>query len=288
MSQPTNFIDLSGVFQAQKNYLTGLSVQSADPTLNSKVQTLQTQLDQINTNFTNSNTSSSQVLDHQQKMIDIVDTEKTRLLQKKQNVDNALESRKRAALLNESYRQRYYQYIRMIIVVIVTLVIYVALVFLSRAFSFIPSFIFDILYVIIFAAGVFVCYFIYLEINSRDKMYFDQIDLDGPSILSPDQISKQKAAAGKSGNLLGSINLNGCIGNDCCSTGTVWDASGGVCVVESDIQKAVSSAAAAAAAASAAASTGTKSGFTTISAIDNLSRNVKPNSPNEFKDYVLV
>jgi hypothetical protein len=112
-------------------------------------------------------------------------------------------------------------------------------------------------------------------------MYFDQIDLDGPSILSPDQISKQKAAAGKSGNLLGSINLNGCIGNDCCSIGTVWDASGGVCVVESDIQKAVSSAAAAAAAAS-------KSGFTTISAIDNISRNVKPNSPNEFKDYVLV
>jgi hypothetical protein len=52
-------------------------------------------------------------------------------------------------------------------------------------------------------------------------------------------------------------------------------------VVESDIQKAVSSAAAAAAAAS-------KSGFTTISAINNLSGSVKPNSPNEFKDYVLV
>lgn len=281
MSQPTNFIDLSGVFQAQKNYLTGLSVNSNDATLNSKVQTLQSQLDQINTNFTNSNASSSQVLDHQQKMIDIVDTEKTRLLQKKQNVDTALESRKRAALLNESYRQRYYQYIRMIIVVILTLVIYVVLVFLSRTFSFIPSFIFDILYIITFAVGFFVCYFIYLEINSRDKMYFDQIDLDGPSILSPDQISKQKVAAGKSGNLLGSINLNGCIGNDCCSTGTVWDVSGGVCVVESDIRKAVSSAEAAAAAA-------IKSGFTTISAINNLSRSVKPNSPNEFKDYVLV
>jgi hypothetical protein len=285
MSQPTNFIDLSGVFQAQKNYLTGLSVNSNDATLNSKVQTLQSQLDQINTNFTNSNASSSQVLDHQQKMIDIVDTEKTRLLQKKQNVDTALESRKRAALLNESYRQRYYQYIRIIIVVIVTLAVYVALVFLSRAFSFIPSFIFDILYVIIFAVGFFVCYFIYLEINSRDKMYFDQIDLDGPSILSPDQISKQKADAGKSGNLLGSINLNGCIGNDCCSTGTVWDVSGGVCVVESDIQKAVSSAAAAATSAAAAAS---KSGFTTISAINNISGSVKPNYPNEFKDYVLV
>ena len=52
MSQPTNFIDLSGIFQAQKNYLTGLSVQSSDTNLNGKVKTLQTQLDQINTNFT--------------------------------------------------------------------------------------------------------------------------------------------------------------------------------------------------------------------------------------------
>lgn len=286
MSQPTNFIDLSGIFQAQKNYLTGLSVQSSDTNLNGKVKTLQTQLDKINSNFTDSNTSSSQVLDHQQKMIDIVDTEKNRLLQKKQNIDSALESRKRAALLNESYRQRYYQYIRMIIVVIVTLVIYVALVFLSRAFSFIPSFVFDIIYVILFAAGFFICYYIYLDINSRDKMYFDQIDLDGPSILTPDQISKKKNAAGKAGDLLGSITLTGCVGNDCCSTGTVWDVSGGVCVVQSDIQTAISSAAAAAT--SAAASTGTRSGFTNISAIDSITRNVKPNSPNEFKDYVLV
>jgi len=278
-----HYIDLSGPIQAQGNYLKTLSSQTNDPNLTSKVTNIQTGLDQLNADFTKANASSSQVLDHQQKMMDIVDTEKSRLLQKKQNIDNALDGRRRAALLNESYRQRYFQYLKMIIVFVITLVIYVILVLLSRTFTFIPSVVFDLIYVLLFAAGFFTIYFMYLDVASRDKMYFDQIDLDGPSILSPDQISKDAKDSAKSGNLLGTINLSSCVGNNCCSTGTVWDASNSVCVIPSSLVAATT------ATASATADTATStSGFTTLSTVYYLTDKAKPNSPSETGGYAFV
>jgi hypothetical protein len=277
-----HYIDLSGPIQAQGNYLKTLSSQTNDPNLTSKVTNIQTGLDQLNADFTKANATSSQVLDNQQKMMDIVDTEKSRLLQKKQNIDNALDGRRRAALLNESYRQRYFQYLKMIIAFVITLVIYVILVLLSRTFTFIPSVVFDLIYVLLFAAGFFTIYFMYLDVASRDKMYFDQIDLDGPSILSPDQISKDAKDSEKSGNLLGTINLSSCIGNNCCSTGTVWDASNSVCVIPSSLlENAIVTAA------TSTASTST-SGFTTLSTVYYLSDKAKPNSPSETVGYAFV
>lgn len=277
-----HYIDLSGPIQAQGNYLKTLSSQTNDPNLTSKVTNIQTGLDQLNADFTKANASSSQVLDHQQKMMDIVDTEKSRLLQKKQNIDNALDGRRRAVLLNESYRQRYFQYLKMIIVFVITLVIYVILVLLSRTFTFIPSVVFDLIYVLLFATSFFAIYFMYLDVASRDKMYFDQIDLDGPSILSPDQISKSAKDSAKSGNLLGTINLSSCVGNNCCSTGTVWDVSNSVCVIPSSL---VANAVATATTSTASTST---SGFTTLSTVYYLADKAKPNSPSETGGYAFV
>ena len=299
-----HYIDLSGPIQAQGNYLKTLSSQTNDPNLTSKVTNIQTGLDQLNADFTKANATSSQVLDNQQKMMDIVDTEKSRLLQKKQNIDNALDGRRRAALLNESYRQRYFQYLKMIIVFVITLVIYVILVLLSRTFTFIPSVVFDLIYVLLFAAGFFTIYFMYIDVANRDKMYFDQIDLDGPSILSPDQISKDAKNSANSGNLLGTINLSSCIGNNCCSTGTVWDASNSVCVISSSLLEnavvaATATATATATTATDAATTATAtsstdstststSGFTTLSTVYYLADKAKPNSPSETGGYAFV
>ena len=89
-----HYIDLSGAIHAQSNYLTTISTQTNDPDLKSKITNVQSSLDQLNTDFTQANASSSAVLDHQQKMVDIVDTEKSRLLQKKQTIDNALDGRR--------------------------------------------------------------------------------------------------------------------------------------------------------------------------------------------------
>jgi hypothetical protein len=205
-------------------------------------------------------------------MADIVDTEKNRLLLKKQNVDNALEGRKRAALLNDSYRQRYAEYTKMIIVVVFTLVIFVALTLLGRYVTIIPSFIIELLCIITIAIGLFMCYFIYLDIAGRDKLNYNEINLDGPSILTPNQIAQNQKTQAAAGNLLGTIKLQGCIGNDCCSTGTVWDASNSVCIVGTGT--------------SGSTVPGSRA-FSTMS-IFYATNGVTPNSPNEFENYMVV
>jgi hypothetical protein len=64
---------------------------------------------------------------------------------------------------------------------------------------------------------------------------------------------------------LGSINLNSCVGSDCCDTGTTWSASKATCV---PIQ-----------------------GFTSINdayKTGDLKGNAIPNSPNEYSKYSKI
>jgi len=202
---------------------------------------------------------------------------------KKQNIDNALESQHRTATLNESYRQRYIQYTKMVIVVVISLAIIIAVIFLGRFFTVIPSFIIDVLIFIVMLSATFICYFIYADIAIRDKMYFDEINLDNPTILTPDQLSKQLKVQANAGNLLGSINLIGCVGNDCCSTGTVWDPSNSVCVVQTTASGSLLSLPATAATTSVPGAIQ----FTTLSNIYNI-KGAKPNSPNEYENYSMA
>jgi hypothetical protein len=112
-------------------------------------------------------------------------------------------------------------------------------------------------------------------------MYFDEINLDGPTVLTPNQLANQLKTNANAGNLLGSINLAGCVGNDCCSTGTVWDPSNSVCIVQPT------------ASGSLPITPPTKPSvpgaiqFTTLSNIYSIN-GAKPNSPNEYANYSIV
>jgi hypothetical protein len=136
------------------------------------------------------------------------------------------------------------------------------------------SFLISLLIAIDILVVIFMCYFIYLDIQKRDPLHFNELNLSGPAILSPDQIKDSTAKAQASGDLLGSINLGQCIGVSCCSDGTVWDASNSYCVPGTTSSDAA------------------KSGFTTISVaykIGDLKKDfVKPLSPNEFEQYSKV
>ena len=69
----------------------------------------------------------------------------------------------------------------------------------------------------------------FLDIRSRDRMDFNKLDLAIPKIKTPSEIEKEMADQAKVGNLLGTINLQGCVQNNCCSDGTHWDAKDAVC-----------------------------------------------------------
>jgi hypothetical protein len=271
---PTIYTDVSGIFQVQQSYYTPLLSGIKDPSLNTSVNSVQTQLDNLNKGFQQANVSTTQVLTHQNDMMHIVDTEKKRLLEKKQNIDNALVEKNRAIELNDSYRQRYEMYIKMVVVVVFGLAILLTFQMIGKYFPMIPSFVISLLIAIDILVVVFMCYFIYLDILRRDPLNFNELNLSGPAVLTPDQIKASTEKAKASGNLLGTVNLGQCIGVSCCSTGTVWDASNSYCVPGS------------------LDASGNISSFTTLSLAyqtGDLHKNaVKPSSPNEYENYSKV
>lgn len=271
----SSYLDLSGLLLVQSNYLNSLNSGTDDD--QAKLTDIHDKLKILNDNYNTANVSSTQVLTNQDKVNEIVLSEKQRLEMKKNDVDTALSGQKRAILLNDSFRKRYQEYTKMVIVVIISLAVFIGIVMIGRVLPIIPSFIIDLLCVIVIAIGVIICYLIYVNIQSRDKVNFDELSLTNPSIPSASDIAKSTAAAQASGNLLGSINLGTCVGAACCSdaSGTVWDMSQSMCVQKSIIPS----------------TTGT-SGFTTLFLSqkqgDFNKIKISANSPYEFENYMRI
>jgi hypothetical protein len=218
---------------------------------------------QLSQNFNDQRTRISQILTNQSQVSNIVNTELERLKDKKTSVDQAIIGQQRIVTLNDNYRQRYAQYINIIVVICITLVLIIGLITLENTFTFIPSYVFETLMAFIFIGGLYLCYVFYSLIQSRSNMDFNKLNLPGPVSLSPAQLEAQKQAAAKSGNLLGTINLYGCIGPECCGNNTQWDSGNSICLPNGE----------------------TYSGFTTMTISYN-NINVLPNSPNEYANYM--
>jgi hypothetical protein len=121
-------------------------------------------------------------------------------------------------------------YIKMVVIVVFGLAILFAIQLTGKYVPVIPSFIISLLIAIDILVVTFMCYFIYLDIQQRDPLNFNELYLVGPDILTPDQIKASMTKAQASGDLLGSVNLGQCIGVACCSDGTVWDDTHSYCV----------------------------------------------------------
>jgi hypothetical protein len=119
-------------------------------------------------------------------------------------------------------------------------------------------------------------------IYKRDKLNYNELDLQGPNILTPAEIEKNSKEAGKSGNLIGTINIGSCVGQACCSDGAKWDSSNNYCISESvylnrygSIDTLVTPA---------------QSDSEQFSTISNILNNnfIQPNSPNEYTGYSKI
>jgi hypothetical protein len=226
------YIDLSGLLLTQSNYLNAINTGNADD--NGKLTDIQTKLTQLNNDYNKANISSAQILTHQDMVNNIITQEKNRLQLKQEEINLELEGKKRGILMNDSYRKRYQEYTKITIIIVVSLLLCIGLAFLGKTFPFLPSGILTLLCAIIIFIALLLCYFIYYDILSRDRVNFDELNLGNPSLLSPNDIARKQQVAGKQGNLLSSINLGYCVGAACCSdaSGTVWDSTQSMCVVK--------------------------------------------------------
>ena len=171
----------------------------------------------LNTILNDSNMSLIQQYD----MNDIVSQETDRLDLKKTQVDNALIGKNRMIALNESYKEKYERYNTIAIVIVITLAVLILLIIFQRFFIFIPSAIFDLLIAILLAlSGIYIIWIV-VDILSRDNMNFAELNLRDPAI-----VNGNLSASGPNNNYL---NMNYCVGSDCCKNDTVWDSTIGQC-----------------------------------------------------------
>jgi hypothetical protein len=261
MSNP--IIDLNGVLNVQKDYLLNLKSQSQNSASAGVISDIQTNLQNLYGDYTNSNQTTDGLLTQQTNVLNIVNTENQRLEDKKDSVDKILTGKKRAADLNNSARLRQNAYTNLLIVFIITLGLFIGIIILSRTFPFIPQSIFDILSIIVISIGIFVGIYLFLDIQTRSKMNYDQLDLPG---INKNVAGNTLATGTDTGNLLDLINISGCVGSDCCGPNTTWDQGNSKC------------------------SSVSISGFTTMDVAYNKSElsKITPNSAFEFSNYVLL
>ena len=224
-------MDLSGVFYIQQQYLADLSAISGNGIATSNYyKDLQGQLSNSYTYFTNANTSSSYVLDHQKQMNEILMQENDRLQQKKIGVDDAITSQRRLIELNESYRKKNLQYINMLFVIVIVALIYLGLVLLRRNFPIIPKMVFNVSIAILFAVGLLLIIIIATKIKKRDDMNFDKLAFVPPPDTSGNIYTSGNVTS-SSNTYLASLDLGAyCTNGNCCSEGTLWDEDKTKCI----------------------------------------------------------
>jgi len=259
----TPHLDLTGLASVQANILKDLQNRpTADATVAPQLAALQGSLDSLYTSLSNASDTTGAVLERQNEVNAIVTTENQRLLSKKTLVDQALEGQKRALQLNDSYRQKHSYYTRATMLVVFFLVLFILINILSQYLPSVPSFVFDILYFFLGLTAVLTVYLIYLDVVWRDNMNFNELSFIAPHRDSPAEIQAKIAQSSKMGDLLGTLNVVGCVGQSCCNPlYTKWDPGNAMC-------------------------TGLQ-GFTTMN-IEYSGKIVLPNSPNEFDSYTKV
>jgi hypothetical protein len=256
--------DLTGLLEIQKGYLANLGTTAAsqNPNTATDIRDVQTKLDNAYNSYKTADATTSGLLTQQNQVMDIVNTENKRLLDKKNSVDGILVAKKRSAELNNSNRLRQNGYTNILIVFIIVLVVFILISIASSRLTFIPQFVFELLIVIDICVGGYFAFIMFLNIQSRRNMNFNELDL--PPLKNNAVVGNARAEG--TGNLLDSIDLNGCAGSDCCDpTTTIWDKGKLVCV---------------------------KSPFTTMSFAYNVGdlpkKKISANEPYEFSNYMHI
>lgn len=182
--------------------------------------------------YSNIDSSYDVVLQNQNTLANIINTEQDRLEEKKELVDTSIFEQKRAQSLNESYRQKYNYYIYIIVAVISLFVSFIVIGEISKTITFIPSIIYDLLYIASISVVGFFIYFTMLDIARRDHMDFSKINVNPPKELSADESEKQRDSNYGGVDMMPKF----CVGSDCCNPDdvndpTIWDIKTGRCVI---------------------------------------------------------
>ena len=143
------------------------------------------------------------------------------------------------------------------------MVLFIGITFLSKRFPAIPSFVYELASIAVISIGIFVVYYMTIDMLTRNKTYYNKLNLMSPGADVGSSVNVQ--GSNSISDLIAGTNMKMCIGSSCCDKGSRWDSGNAICVGN------------------------TISAFTTIrqaySLENSYSGEVKPNTPTEFDNY---
>lgn len=215
-------LPLDGLLNIQRNYLNDLA-QITDRNVAGNLGDIQTRLQQIHQSFEQANASADNTLTHQSSVEDILKKEYDRLMSKKDEIDNIHYGKMRAVELNDSYRKRQMEYIRVLVAIVVAILLYIV------SYMLLPETAADILAIIIFVVLFVYCFNQFWEIYKRDNMNHDRLELAPP--VEATLLSRGTSAGATAATSATSASGSVCTGEVCCAEGSRWDAPMNRCII---------------------------------------------------------
>lgn len=227
-----NWMDLKSAVDLQKSLLTAIGKDANEQDATTVAQ-INLSLNSLANNLTAANSAIGPTLTYQQEVKQILDREDTRLTTKKSAVDSAYAGQKRMVSLTDSITAKNKAYNFLLFILVLILLVFVIIKHLYTIEG-IPHAILDILNVVIISLGFIYCIYLYMDIQRRYNMDFNQVTLEEPVKKTPEQLQKDAEKNAKDGNLYGlaknSNTASGCRGSACCPTGTTFNEKYNVCV----------------------------------------------------------
>jgi hypothetical protein len=174
-------------------------------------------LNELQTAIRNKDDSVSAVLTKQKQVNNILQSELDRLATKKGQLDEAQKGQMRVLMMNESYRKRQAEYIKLIIAVVFVFALVIVMRYVREIFNILPDALYTLIHILLFAGLIIYSFIIYINVSSREKINFDRLDIPGPKTESTADYDKRNSDAIKSGDLLGVSDSNLCKGAACCA-----------------------------------------------------------------------
>jgi hypothetical protein len=170
----------------------------------------------------------SKIVEHQDEMKDIIDADTAHLDAQTNAIADTVSTKNRVALITYSANKRRAAYNKMLIIIIAAVIVSICIYSVTSLLPIIPPILFGLIISIICSIALIWAYYIYIDVQSRSKINFDELATD---IIHSNTISDEERANNlKSGNLLGSMNIGTCIGQGCCADDTLWNTNTTKCM----------------------------------------------------------
>jgi len=181
----------------------------------------------VNNFFQSALSSSVGTLQEQTVAIGIVENELNQAKKRLELLEAEKNNKVRLVEINDYYSDRYAEHSQLMKIVILTLVPVIILTVLFTR-SIIPSFIYYALLVIVCIIGGYYFWTIYFSMITRDNMNYQEYSWYFNAANAP-------TGAASSTDPWAGLGMGTCIGQQCCSTGQVWDASINQCIGDSTV-----------------------------------------------------